>query len=78
MPREGTEVPPAPIPGDAGTASDPPLLFTAVLWIGAFFTIVWGFRVLFSRLSGTDRPSAGNAHPDGEDVTTEDRGTDRS
>jgi hypothetical protein len=80
-PDARTEVP-DPGLADQGekTASEPPLFFTAVLWVGAFFTLVWGFRVLFMRLTGAGRPIAAEQAASGEadDVTLEDPGPDRS
>ena len=75
-PREGTEVPEVP----PEVATPAPFFFTAVLWMGAFFAIAWGFRVVFIRLSQPDRPFAGDdgRSPDAEDMTLEERGPDRS
>ena len=76
-PREGTEVPELAAPEVAIPA---PFFFTAVLWMGAFFAIAWGFRVVFMRLSGGSRPFAGDdgRSPDAEDMPLEERGPDRS
>jgi hypothetical protein len=68
-----TEAPEAP----PGVASPPPFGFTVVLWLGAFFAIAWGFRVLFAPRGA---PYAGDhgPGPDGEDVTLEEPRPDRS
>jgi hypothetical protein len=71
MDQERTEIPPAP----TDVASPPPLGFTIVLWLGAFFTIAWGFQVLFAR---RDRPPREEPPAEGEDVTLEEPGPDRS
>ncbi len=67
-----------PDPGP-GAATPPPIVFTVVLWMGAFFAIAWGFRVLFIRLSqGRPLPEEEGRSPHAEDVTLEERGPDRS
>lgn len=71
--QPGHEVP--DVPPETG-ATPPPLGFTLVLWFGVFFTLVWGFQVLFARrASPPPQPRGG---PDGEDVTLEEPGPDRS
>jgi hypothetical protein len=61
-------------------ATDPPLAFTLVLWTGAFFAMVWGFRVVFMRLSGGAGPFApdDSTAPAPDEVTLEEPGPDRS
>lgn len=42
-----TEADPEPPPAMEGEASPPPLLFTLVIWSGAFSVVLWSMLMLF-------------------------------
>lgn len=47
MPEPAHTVQPDAPPPMADVASDPPLLFLAVLWLPAFAVVAWGMMLLF-------------------------------
>jgi cytochrome c-type biogenesis protein CcmH/NrfF len=53
-------------------ASDPPLAFTLVLWVGAFAAVTWGMMVLFGRRPGHPPPGSEPPEPLERDEPTMD------